>query len=243
MRVLSKVRATGLRGQLLLYAPAPGRMGYCVARVGLLRYEEARRPRQLHPRQESGIMFQEFMHELFPDLLPTKYVLRVVVRLAVAAVLGGVIGVERQMDRKRDGMRTHMLVSLGAALFTLVGAEALVGGGEVKMVDISRIVQGVAAGVGFLGAGTIIKLSDQHEVRGLTSAASIWLTAAVGMAAGAGWLWPALVSVGFAWVILYVLHFTEKWHKTPKAAPGPVGTTEQAVAAAGSAKLPGDDGD
>src|SRR5262249_15412706 len=102
-------------------------------------------------------------------------------------------------------------------LFTLVGIESLVGG-DSKAADISRIVQGVAAGVGFLGAGTIIKLSDQHEVRGLTSAASIWLTAAVGMTGGARWLWAALVGRGLAWFILYVLRFTEKWHKARKAA-------------------------
>ena len=162
-------------------------------------------------------MFQEILHEVFPGVPETRYLVRVLVRLAAAAVLGGLIGVERQLDGKRDGMRTHMLVSLGAALFTLVGIESLVGG-DSKAADISRIVQGVAAGVGFLGVGTIIKLSDQHEVRGLTSAASIWLTAAVGMTVGAGWLWPALVGVGLAWFILYVLRFTEKWHKARKAA-------------------------
>jgi putative Mg2+ transporter-C (MgtC) family protein len=162
-------------------------------------------------------VFQEILHEVFPGVPETRYLVRVLVRLAAAAVLGGLIGVERQLDGKRDGMRTHMLVSLGAALFTLVGIESLVGG-DSKAADISRIVQGVAAGVGFLGAGTIIKLSDQHEVRGLTSAASIWLTAAVGMTVGAGWLWPALVGVGLAWFILYVLRFTEKWHKARKAA-------------------------
>src|SRR5262249_58513138 len=125
-------------------------------------------------------VFQDILHEVCPGVPETRYLVRVLVRLAAAAVLGGLIGVERQLDGKRDGMRTHMLVSLGAALFTLVGIESLVGG-DSKAADISRIVQGVAAGVGFLGAGTIIKLSDQHEVRGLTSAASIWLTAAVGM--------------------------------------------------------------
>jgi putative Mg2+ transporter-C (MgtC) family protein len=182
-------------------------------------------------------VFQEVLHEVIPGVPDAKYLARVLVRLAVAAVFGGLIGVERQLDNKRDGMRTHMLVSLGAALFTLVGIESLVTG-DVKSADISRIVQGVAAGVGFLGAGTILKLSDQHDIRGLTSAASIWLTAAVGMAVGAGWLWPALISVGFAWFILYVLRFTEKWHKAKKAA------AEKAAAVAPvKAKAPGDGDD
>src|SRR5690349_13358114 len=104
-------------------------------------------------------LFQEVLHELFPPLPEARYLVRVLVRLVAAAVLGGLIGFERQIDRKRDGMRTHMLVSLGAALFTLVGTESLLAG-EAKAADISRIVQGVAAGVGFLGAGTILKLSD-----------------------------------------------------------------------------------
>jgi putative Mg2+ transporter-C (MgtC) family protein len=174
-------------------------------------------------------VFQEILHELFPGLPETKYMARVLVRLAVAAVLGGLIGLERQLDGKRDGMRTHMLVSLGAALFTLVGTESL-GTGAAAMADLSRIIQGVATGVGFLGAGTILKLSDQHEIRGLTSAASIWLTAAAGMAVGAGWLWPALVGVGFAWFILYVLRFTEKWHKRKKVAAEKAAATVPAEA-------------
>jgi putative Mg2+ transporter-C (MgtC) family protein len=159
-------------------------------------------------------LLQEILHELFLGVPEPKHMARVLVRLAVAAFLGGSIGFERQMDSKPDGVRTHMLVSLGAALFTLVGTEAL--GADAKSIDITRIVQGVAAGVGFLGAGTIIKLSDQHEVRGLTSAASIWLTAAVGMAVGAGWLWPAIVGVVFAWIILYVLRNLERWHRARK---------------------------
>jgi putative Mg2+ transporter-C (MgtC) family protein len=136
--------------------------------------------------------------------------LRVVVRLVAAAVLGGVLGVERQYEHKSAGMRTHMLVALGAALFT--AAPALAG---VNTDGVTRIIQGIAAGIGFVGGGTILKMTDQHEVRGLTTAANIWLAAAVGVAVGAGWLVPAAVGTGLALVILYTLRRVEKWCGMP----------------------------
>jgi len=146
--------------------------------------------------------------DLFLGIGDTSHALRVVVRLSAALVLGGAVGLEREQEGKRAGVRTHMLVALGAALFTLAAIET-----RMTAADISRVMQGVAAGIGFLGAGTIIKLSEQHEVRGLTSAASIWLTAAVGMAVGAGLLWPSVVSVALAWFVLFCLHRVERWFK------------------------------
>src|SRR5579885_451677 len=138
--------------------------------------------------------------ELFHGLPDPRHLVRVGVRVVVAVVLGGVVGYERQAEGKKAGIRTHMLVALGAALFTLVPAEV-----GMTAADLSRVVQGVAAGVGFLGAGTILKLTTEHEIRGLTTAATIWVTAAVGMAAGAGWVWPATLAVALAWVILRLL--------------------------------------
>lgn len=70
---------------------------------------------------------------------------------------------------------------------------------------LTRVIQGIAAGIGFLGAGTILKLSEVAEIKGLTTAANIWLTAALGTAVGVGWLWPAIVSVFLAWLVLYFL--------------------------------------
>jgi putative Mg2+ transporter-C (MgtC) family protein len=139
------------------------------------------------------------LHELGP-------LLRVVVRLVAAAVLGGLLGFERQYEHKQAGLRTHMLVALGAALFT---AAPLVSG--VGAEHVTRIIQGVAAGIGFVGGGTILKLTDQHEVRGLTTAANIWLAAAVGVAAGAGWLVPATVGTVLALAVLYLLGRVEYW--------------------------------
>jgi putative Mg2+ transporter-C (MgtC) family protein len=92
-----------------------------------------------------------------------------------------------------------MLVALGAALFVIAPREAGLGGSEV-----SRIVQGVAAGIGFIGAGTILKRADRDEIKGLTTAASIWMTAAIGIAAGLGPLWVPVLAAVCAWVILYV---------------------------------------
>src|SRR5207237_9345507 len=144
------------------------------------------------------------LHEVGP-------LVRVLVRLVAAAVLGGLLGVERQYEHKSAGMRTHMLVALGAALFT---AAPLVG--QVSADGVTRIIQGIAAGIGFIGGGTILKMTDQHEVRGLTTAANIWLAAAVGATAGAGWVVPAAVGTFLALIILFVLIRIENWLRMPR---------------------------
>jgi putative Mg2+ transporter-C (MgtC) family protein len=144
--------------------------------------------------------------DLFLGLPDTGHFVRVLIRLMVACLLGGLIGLERLWDGKAAKVRTQMLVALGAALFTLVPLE-----GGMTIHDLSRIIQGVATGVGFLGAGTILKSSDTHKVEGLTSAASIWLTAAAGMAVGAGWLWPAILGVVLAWCILSGVRWLDHW--------------------------------
>jgi putative Mg2+ transporter-C (MgtC) family protein len=130
----------------------------------------------------------------------TRQVVTVVTRLVVAALLGGLIGAEREAVGKAAGLRTHMLVALGAALFVIAPAQAGLGEG-----DVGRIIQGVAAGIGFIGAGTILKLTDREEIKGLTTAASIWLTAAIGIATAVGPLWVSIVSAACAWAILYGL--------------------------------------
>jgi len=122
----------------------------------------------------------ETVREEFSDLPDAAQVTRVTLRLLIAAALGGVLGYEREQKGKAAGMRTHMLVALGAALFVLIPHQA-----KVSDADLTRVVQGVVAGVGFLGAGAIIRVGDQ-EVKGLTTAAGIWLTAAIGVAAGMG---------------------------------------------------------
>lgn len=117
-------------------------------------------------------------------LTPFDHAAEIAVRLVAAVVLGGIIGLERTAAGKAAGLRTHMLVALGACVFVLAPLEAGPSQG-----DLGRAVQGVAAGVGFIGAGTILKRSDRGEVEGLTTAASLWLAAAIGLAIGAGRWW------------------------------------------------------
>lgn len=130
----------------------------------------------------------------------------VVLRLSLAAILGGCIGLEREWVGKDAGLRTHMLVSLGSALFLVVALESGMGPDGV-----SRVIQGVATGIGFIGAGTILKREDSAGVSGLTSAAAIWVTGAIGIAAGLGELGVALLSVVSAWVILWILAAVDTW--------------------------------
>jgi putative Mg2+ transporter-C (MgtC) family protein len=103
-------------------------------------------------------------------------------RLLFAAVLGAVIGFEREIHEHPAGMRTHLLVSLGSAAFTVI---SIYGFGSPDVADPSRVAAQIVTGIGFLGAGAIIKYGT--SVRGLTTAASLWAAAAVGMAVGAGW--------------------------------------------------------
>ena len=140
------------------------------------------------------------MHIGLDDLfhLPdAAQMIRVVVRICTAALLGGILGAERERAGKAAGLRTHMLVALGCALFVLFPAES-----GMAQADLSRVIQGVATGIGFIGAGTILKRTESGEVQGLTTAAGIWLTAAVGLAVGAGQLWLPVIAVACAWVIL-----------------------------------------
>jgi putative Mg2+ transporter-C (MgtC) family protein len=131
---------------------------------------------------------------------------RVTLRLVVAAVLGGLIGAEREWVGKAAGLRTHMMVSLGAALFVLVPIETGIGEG-----DMTRVIQGIATGIGFIGAGTILKRADANQIQGLTTAATIWVTGAVGIAVGAGQIWLGIVCAISAWVILYILTGLDRW--------------------------------
>ena len=105
-----------------------------------------------------------------------------VMRLGIAAILGGVLGFEREWKGHWAGLRTHIMVSMGSALFVIAGMELA----PDHLSDTTRVIQGVASGIGFLGAGTILKLSDQREIKGLTTASSIWLASAIGIACGLG---------------------------------------------------------
>jgi putative Mg2+ transporter-C (MgtC) family protein len=117
----------------------------------------------------------------FSDLPDAAEATRIVLRLALAALLGGLLGIEREAKGKAAGVRTHMMVAMGAAMFVLASLQF-----DIQPADMSRVLQGVIAGVGFLGAGTILKGDAESQVKGLTTAAGIWMTAAIGVAAGMG---------------------------------------------------------
>ena len=139
---------------------------------------------------------------------PSSHILIVsVVRLGLAALLGAVIGFQRERVHSTAGLRTHMLVSVGAAFFVLATIQA-----GSSSADVSRVIQGLTAGVGFLGAGAILKMGDKDQVHGLTTAASIWLIAAIGTGAGLGHLWLPLLGAAFGWFILGPIGRLEKRH-------------------------------
>jgi putative Mg2+ transporter-C (MgtC) family protein len=134
----------------------------------------------------------------FSDVPDLAQMVRILVRLLLASVLGFVLGFEREQHGKAAGARTHMLVAIGSALFVLVPQQA-----GIVPADMSRVIQGLVAGVGFLCAGTILKQGrEEQNVQGLTTAAGLWMTAAIGMACGLGREVTAVVSALLALVVL-----------------------------------------
>jgi putative Mg2+ transporter-C (MgtC) family protein len=131
---------------------------------------------------------------------------RITVRLIVAMIFGAVIGIQRERAGKPAGLRTHMLVALGAAVFVIASGEF-----GMNADSISRVIQGLVTGIGFLGAGAILKLYDKRAVEGLTTAAGIWMTAALGVAVGLGRFGLALVATLLAWMTLSLVRQMERF--------------------------------
>jgi putative Mg2+ transporter-C (MgtC) family protein len=143
--------------------------------------------------------------QLASSNLPTLSWGESLLRLALAAALGGVIGIERELREREAGLRTHLLVALGSALFTIASAYGfhafLASGQSVIRADPTRIAAQIVTGIGFLGAGAIIR--QGLSVRGLTTAATLWVVAAVGLAAGAGYYSAAVIATA---LVLLALH-------------------------------------
>lgn len=135
--------------------------------------------------------------QLFPELHHGAQVLSVALRLIAALIVGTVIGLQRELSHKPAGLRTHLLVALGSSLLVVSAVYA-----GMKSGDIARVIQGLVTGIGFLGGGTILKLTQEHEIRGLTTAAGIWLTAAASVAAALGEFAAAFIGVLFALIVL-----------------------------------------
>jgi putative Mg2+ transporter-C (MgtC) family protein len=141
----------------------------------------------------------EWLRQLTGGMPPGAEILRTTVRLLTAALVGAIIGVQREHSGKSAGLRTHVLVSLGCAVFVLLMGPA------GSNAEVSRVVQGIASGIGFIGAGAILKLSSRERVKGLTTASGIWITAALGTAAGIGRIGIALSVAVLAWAVLAIL--------------------------------------
>jgi putative Mg2+ transporter-C (MgtC) family protein len=144
---------------------------------------------------------------LFAHSLPTLGFDEALLRLALAAALGAAVGIERELREREAGLRTHLLVALGSALFTIVSAYGfhafLSSGANVVRADPTRIAAQIVTGIGFLGAGAIIR--QGLSVRGLTTAATLWVVAAIGLAVGAGYYSGALITTAIVILALWPL--------------------------------------
>jgi putative Mg2+ transporter-C (MgtC) family protein len=141
-------------------------------------------------------------HELtngFPD---RDRLIVVLLRVFAAVLLGAIVGIERERAGKPAGVRTHMLVSLGTAVVVIACQDVGMG-----LDGLSRVIQGIVTGIGFIGAGTILKLNEQREIQGLTTAAGLWMTAAIGVAVGLGVLGLAVIGTLVTVLILVLEHF------------------------------------
>lgn len=144
-------------------------------------------------------------HELMGGLPDRRQLALVLIRVIAAALLGGIVGLQRERARKPAGLRTHMLVCLGTSVIVLAGS-----GVGMSTDGLSRVIQGIVTGIGFVGAGSILKLSQEREIRGLTTAAGLWMTAAIGVACGVGALGLAVIATIIA-VMVLALEGVEKW--------------------------------
>jgi len=132
---------------------------------------------------------------------------QIIWRLLLSVILSGLVGLERQAHRRNAGLRTHILVSLGSCLIMLTSMYVFAIYREVVSMDPARIAAGVITGIGFLGAGTIIR--DREGVRGLTTAASLWMVAAIGLAVGCGFNNAAIFSTVLTLIVLFLLRYFE----------------------------------
>lgn len=148
-------------------------------------------------------------NELARGIGETTQLAQLVIRLIAAVLLGAIVGIQREQAGKPAGLRTHILVSLGTAVFVLASSAAGLSGE-----GLSRVIQGVVTGLGFIGAGSILKLQKEQDIHGLTTAAGIWMTAAIGVAVGLGCLGVALLSTLLTFVVLALLVAWE--HHSPE---------------------------
>lgn len=153
------------------------------------------------------LLWQELIYG-FPDRTRLGIV---VIRLTAATLLGAIVGIERERAGKPAGLRTHMLVSLGTAVVVLACSEV-----GMNMDGQSRVIQGIVTGIGFIGAGSILKVTEQRDIQGLTTAAGLWMTAAIGLAVGLGVLGLAVIGTVFTLLVLALEHVVDSRTRSGK---------------------------
>jgi len=155
------------------------------------------------------------MELLFQELtggLPDRRRLAVIViRLLAATLLGALVGLQRERAGKPAGLRTHMLVCIATSLIVLAGS-----GVGMTTDGLSRVIQGIVTGVGFVGAGSILKISQEHQIRGLTTAAGLFITAAIGISTGIGAIGLAIIGTILAIIVLALERVEQTWHNDRK---------------------------
>ena len=132
---------------------------------------------------------------------------QIIYRLSLTVLLSGVIGLERQIQKRHAGLRTHILLALGSCLIMLTSLYVFDIYKDITKLDPARIAAGVITGIGFLGAGTIIR--DNEGIRGLTTAASLWVVSGIGLAVGCGFCNAAIYSTVLTLIVLFVLRYVE----------------------------------
>jgi putative Mg2+ transporter-C (MgtC) family protein len=145
------------------------------------------------------------LNDVIGTVPDAQQIVRVTVRLVAALIIGTAVGLQRELTHKPAGLRTHMLLALGTAVFVVSAAES-----GMRPDSVSRILQGLATGIGFIGAGAILKLAAEREIHGLTTAAGVWMTAAASAAAGLGQIAVALIATTLGLLVLVVFRKIEK---------------------------------
>jgi putative Mg2+ transporter-C (MgtC) family protein len=138
-----------------------------------------------------------FLEELTAGMPNGEQLARVIIRLLAATLLGAAIGIQRERVGKPAGLRTHILVTLGTCVFVVA-----CGGYGMSSDGLSRVIQGIVTGIGFIGAGSILKLNEERDIQGLTTAAGVWMASAIGVAVGLGALGLAILGTILTLIIL-----------------------------------------
>lgn len=146
-----------------------------------------------------------FWEELSRGLPDLRQLIHAVIKFAAAVILGAVIGLQREKAGKPAGLRTHILVTLGTSVFVLACSSY-----GMNSDGLSRVIQGIVTGIGFIGAGSILKLNEERDIQGLTTAASVWMAAAIGVAVGLGVLGVAILATFMTLVVLALVGSYEK---------------------------------